>query len=112
MPETDQSGMWVLRTEGENPRTLRLPLGAVRTVGRGTRADFIVADAMMSRVHCRLSASESELVVEDLGSTNGTFVNGARVEAIGLEVGDHLRIARSEFNISRDPSPSTPPTTE
>ncbi len=108
MPEPGQNGMWVLRTEGDDPRTLRLPPGAVRTVGRGTRADFIVADPMMSRVHCRLSASEGELVVEDLGSTNGTFVNGARVEAIGLDEGHRLRIGRSEFNITRDPSPSTP----
>ena len=101
--------MWVLHAEGEEPRTLRLAPGAVRTVGRDNRSDFVVSDRMMSRIHCRLLASEGDLVVADLGSTNGTFVNGARVEEIALKEGDHLRIGRSDFRIARDrPAPAPP----
>ena len=94
--------MWILREAGDEPRMLRLPPGAIRTVGRGRRSDFVMPDPMMSRVHCRLVASEAELVVEDLASTNGTFVNGGRVETIALQEGDRLRIGRSEFTVVRD----------
>lgn len=94
--------MWTLRGEGQEPQTLRLPPGAVRTVGRGNRSDFVVSDPLLSRVHCRLVASQAELVVEDLDSTNGTFVNGARVEVRALADGDQLRIGRSEFTVARD----------
>ncbi len=101
MPES-KGTMWVLRTEGSQPRMLRLPPGTARTVGRGPRSDFVVSDTLMSRIHCRLVASEGELVVEDLDSTNGTFVNGTRVEAVALQEGDRLRIGRSEFTVARD----------
>ncbi len=84
---------------------MRLPTGSVRTVGRGTRADFVLpGDELLSRVHCRLSASADKLVVEDLASTNGTHVNGLRVEKKELKAGDRLRIGRSEFSVARDPS--------
>ena len=106
MTAPQQLIMWVLRSDGEDePRTLRLPAGSVRTVGRGRRSDFIMSnDTLISRVHCRLSASEAQLVVEDLDSTNGTYVNGERVKAMRLEEGDRLRVGRSEFSVARDPS--------
>lgn len=100
--------MWVLRSDGEDePRTMRLPASSVKTVGRGTRADFVLpGDELLSRVHCRLSASTEKLVIEDLASTNGTHVNGQRVEKKDLKEGDRLRIGRSEFSVARDPSRS------
>ena len=50
--------MWMLRTlTGEQPeRTFRILPGGIRTVGRATGADFIVDAALVSRVHCRLTA--------------------------------------------------------
>ena len=52
------------------------------TLGRGPRADFVIDTSLLSRVHCRLEATETELTVEDLKSTNGTFVNGRRVSQV------------------------------
>jgi pSer/pThr/pTyr-binding forkhead associated (FHA) protein len=70
---------WLLEST-EPPIVLRLPEGAVKTVGRTARADFIVEAPLVSRLHCRLTASASDqLVVEDLESTNGTKVNGEAV---------------------------------
>jgi len=71
--------MWMLRTlTSEQPeQVFRILPGGVRTVGRATGADFIVDAALVSRVHCRLTAlPDGELEVRDLDSTNGTFVNG------------------------------------
>ena len=73
--------MWILKTadEADAPFTFRILPGSIKTIGRAPRADFIVDAALVSRLHCRLTAGATELEVVDLDSTNGTFVNGKRV---------------------------------
>jgi pSer/pThr/pTyr-binding forkhead associated (FHA) protein len=91
---------WILTTGGEEPLLLRLPAGAVKTVGRTARADFIVDAALVSRLHCKLIVTATgDLVVEDLGSTNGTLVNGRRVEREHLKEGDTLSVGRMDFTV-------------
>jgi len=91
---------WILQSNGEKRVTLRIPRGAVKTLGRTARADFIVSAALVSRLHCRLTADRSDqLVVEDLDSTNGTIVNGRRVKRSLLRAGDRLKVGRMEFVI-------------
>ena len=97
--------MWILRTidEGDPEKTFRLLPGAVRTVGRATGADFIVDAPLVSRVHCRLTVlPDGELEVRDLQSTNGTFVNGQRIDSGRLASGDRLGVGRVELVALRD----------
>ena len=97
--------MWVLRTitEGLPEKTFRIMPGSVRTLGRATGADFIVDAALVSRVHCRFTATvDGSLEVRDLDSTNGTFVNGARTEIARLEPGDKVQVGRLEVVALRD----------
>ena len=97
--------MWLLRGPGPDGRewTFRILPGGTKTVGRAVRADFQVDAAMVSRVHCRLAAdTHDRLEVEDLGSTNGTFVNQRRVTRATLAPGDRLRVGRVEFFVSRE----------
>jgi pSer/pThr/pTyr-binding forkhead associated (FHA) protein len=97
--------MWILRTvtEGQPEKTFRLLPGSIRTVGRATGADFIVDAALVSRVHCRLTVlPDGTLEVRDLESTNGTYVNGARVERARLQAGDRLGVGRVELVALRD----------
>lgn len=90
--------MWILQSsEG----TFRLTPGAVKTVGRAPRADFIVEAALVSRLHCRLTATDRHVEVEDLSSTNGTFVNDKRVEKAKLATGDRLRLGRVELTVEK-----------
>jgi pSer/pThr/pTyr-binding forkhead associated (FHA) protein len=92
--------MWTLKTvaSGDAAKTFRILPGAVRTLGRATGADFIVDAALVSRLHCRLTAlPEGELEVRDLESTNGTFVNGNRVDVGRLASGDRLQVGRMEL---------------
>jgi pSer/pThr/pTyr-binding forkhead associated (FHA) protein len=92
--------MWILRTlnDGEPEKTFRILPGGVRTLGRATGADFSVDGALVSRVHCRLVAlPDGELEVRDLESTNGTFVNGKRVQTAVLQSGDRLQVGRVEL---------------
>jgi pSer/pThr/pTyr-binding forkhead associated (FHA) protein len=95
--------LWVLRTadNAEPPFTFRILPGSIKTVGRATRADFIVDAPMVSRLHCRLSAGAAELEVVDLESTNGTFVNGQRVSRAVLRGGDRLGVGRVEMTIEK-----------
>ena len=95
--------LWIIETarDAELPFTFRLLPGKIKTIGRATGADFIVDAGMVSRVHCRLSASGTEVEVTDLDSTNGTYVNGIRVERASLKNGDELGIGRVTFRISR-----------
>ena len=91
---------WILRTsESDDPLTFRLSPGATKIVGRATRADFILDRALVSRLHCRLTASDERLEVEDLASTNGTFMNDQRVDRARLASGDRLRVGPIELTI-------------
>ncbi len=98
--------MWILTTpenaKETGPLTFRLLPGAVKTLGRATRADFMVEAALVSRFHCRFSVSaEGVLEIEDLESTNGTFVNDERVKRLALKPGDQIRAGRVELLVSR-----------
>ncbi len=64
-------------------------------VGRGPGADLVLSEGMVSRRHVRLRLHDGVLALEELGSTNGTFVNGARVTARELISGDRVLIGTS-----------------
>ena len=98
--------MWLLRTDeqAEAPFSFRILPGSIKTVGRATRADFIVDAALVSRLHCRLTAGATELEVVDLDSTNGTFVNGERISRVVVKEGDRLGVGRVELIVSRPSS--------
>ena len=100
--------MWMLRTDdgAEAPFSFRILPGNIKTIGRATRADFVVDAALVSRLHCRLTAGATELEVVDLQSTNGTYVNGERVERATLKTGDRLGVGRVELAVSRAAEPA------
>lgn len=95
--------MWTL--EAHDPMadriTFRIAPGSIKTIGRSPGAEFIVEAALVSRLHCQLSATEDSLRVKDLDSTNGTFVNGKRVQAAELREGDTLSVGRVVLTVSR-----------
>jgi pSer/pThr/pTyr-binding forkhead associated (FHA) protein len=98
--------MWTLQTtvdDGAPALTFRVGPGGLKTMGRAVRADFILDAPLVSRLHCRFAAlSSGELEVDDLGSTNGTFVNGQRVDRACLRAGDRVRVGRVELVVSED----------
>ena len=96
--------MWILQGSGNDKETLtfRVRAGGIKTVGRAPRADFIVDAALVSRLHCRLEASDDTIDVIDLSSTNGTYVNGKRVDRAKLAEGDRLRVGRVELTVDKN----------
>jgi len=95
--------MWLLKTseDAEAPFTFRILPGNIKTMGRSPGAEFVVDAAMVSRLHCRLTAGATELEVIDLESTNGTFVNGQRVTQATLKEGDTLGVGRVDLVVTR-----------
>ena len=97
--------MWILRTitEDIDEKVFRLLPGEPKTIGRATGAHFIVDAALVSRVHCRLTVLPGgDLEVKDLESTNGTFVNGTRIQTARLAPGDKLQVGRVEFVVMKE----------
>ena len=86
-PRQSRCGFWPPMTRQSSLSTFRLPAGSVKTIGRSPGAQFIVEAALVSRLHCQLTATATSLQVKDLGSTNGTFVNGKRVKTAELTRG-------------------------
>ena len=98
--------MWILQgvpDEDGDTITFRMPPGTIKTVGRAPRADFVVDAALVSRLHCRLTATDTGVDVVDLDSTNGTYINDQRVKTGCITNGDRLRIGRVEFTIALQP---------
>jgi pSer/pThr/pTyr-binding forkhead associated (FHA) protein len=95
--------MWLLKTdEGADPAFLfRILPGNIKTIGRAPGAHFIVDAALVSRLHCRVTAGASELEMVDLDSTNGTFVNGQRVPRASLKPGDRLGVGRVDLIVTQ-----------
>ena len=71
-------------------------------LGRGDGADIRLEDAFASSRHARLVPEGDVIVLEDLGSTNGTYLNGEPLRGPQpLHVGDRIRIGDSEFSFDR-----------
>ena len=60
------------------------------TIGRSQENDIVISDPNVSRRHARLSRADNGFVVEDLGSTNGTLLDGAPIDRERIESGDEL----------------------
>lgn len=67
------------------------------TIGRSTQADITLPSNHLSRQHAQLKRSGGNLVLQDMASMNGTFVNGKRIKAIAIKPGDQIRFDRFTF---------------
>ncbi|WP_044251384.1 DUF4388 domain-containing protein [Chondromyces apiculatus] len=78
-------------------------------VGRSSDLDMVLVEDMVSRRHARIACSTDQILIEDLGSTNGTFVNGEKIKQTALKEGDRVLIGTSILKVvSVDPSAPAP----
>jgi transcriptional regulator with GAF, ATPase, and Fis domain len=79
-------------------RGVRLEIDEQATLGRSSEADLQLVDGKVSRLHCRFVVRDGRLEVEDLGSHNGTYVNGDKLSASrALAAGDEVAVGDSLF---------------
>lgn len=89
-----ESAMLVLQRGAESGRRWPLDRNRAISIGRSEECDIALPDRQVSRFHARLSWQGEQFVVEDLGSKNGTRVNGQEVKTpVGLNDGDEIQIA-------------------
>lgn len=78
-------------------------------IGRSPETDIRIPVSDVSRSHCQISVSGKKVMVRDLGSSNGTFVNDQKVSEAVLKPGDRLRVGPVQFTVQIDGVPAKIP---
>lgn len=82
-----------------------LPPNSEIIVGRSSDLDMVLVEDMVSRKHAKISVDTEQVTIQDLGSTNGTFVNGERVKRATLNDGDRVLIGTSIIKLVTSDAP-------
>ncbi len=92
-----------LKLLGARPVRLRVDPGRTFVIGRSAEADFCLEDKLISRRHCEIELREGALEVRDLGSRNGTILNGERIAGRATaRGGDQIKIGSSFLVVETD----------
>ena len=76
-----------------------LEAGQNIVIGRSSDLDMVLVEEMVSRKHAQIEVTPGGIFIEDLGSTNGTFVNGERIDRVQLKEGDRILIGTSILKV-------------
>lgn len=93
----------VLRTVVGMPANVRFVLSHNMRVGRSPENEVFLVDPSVSRMHATLEVEGDHVIVRDAGSTNGTFVNGERVQLRTLRAGDSVAFGKTEMAVEAQP---------
>jgi len=95
-----KQGNRILFVRSESQQGLDAEISDVTVLGRSPEADLVLDDPYASEFHMRLVAQENGLTLHDLGSTNGTYVNGRRVTApTQLKRGDTIQVGKTVMEV-------------
>lgn len=95
-----KEGSRVLFVRSETQQGQEFEVGDVVVMGRSHEADVVLDDPYASDFHLRLVSQESGMMLHDLGSTNGTYVNGRRASApTELKRGDTIQVGKTVMEI-------------
>src|SRR5258706_3087924 len=92
---------WAVEGVGHSHRIELVP-GAPIVVGRAIEADAIVPDVAVPRRHAEIQVSDGEVRIVDLGSANGTRVNGGRIKETFLTAGDTVQFGKLRYRLTTD----------
>ena len=88
-------------------------------IGRSSELDLVLVEDMVSRKHAKISTDGGQISIQDLGSTNGTFVNGEKIKKARLNEGDRILVGTSIIKLvsvdqvaAQDPQYEAPPPRE
>ena len=95
-----REGTRLLMVRSETQQATEIEVSDATVLGRSSEADVLLDDPYASEFHMRLLAQENGLVLHDLGSTNGTYVNGRRVTApTTLRRGDSVQVGKTVMEV-------------
>jgi hypothetical protein len=88
--------------EGDSHKGKSFDLGDELVIGRSDKCHLVLDDTYVSQVHARIFAKDDTFMVEDLGSTNGTYLNRRRIGApTELQKGDQVKIGKTVLELKR-----------
>tara|TARA_B100000315_G_C14416745_1_gene513592 strand:- start:74 stop:811 length:738 start_codon:yes stop_codon:yes gene_type:complete len=76
-------------------------INSTKTIGRGSHNDIVLDEGTISDEHCEISIQDEHCIIKDLNSTNGTFVNGKKIEEIKLEPGAEIKMSSVRIKVVR-----------
>lgn len=95
-----RDGSRLLMVRSESQQGMEIDVNDSQVMGRSDEADILLDDPYASEFHMRLVSQDNGLVLHDLGSTNGTYVNGRRVTApTTLRKGDTVQVGKSVMEV-------------
>lgn len=95
-----KEGSRVLFVRSENQQGQEFEVNDVVVMGRSAETDVVLDDPYASEFHLRLVAQDNGMMLHDLGSTNGTYINGRRVSApTQLKHGDTIQVGKTVMEI-------------
>jgi len=97
----------LISTAGE--QSIDLQLGRTLVVGRAVTSDIPIYDPTISRRHAEVSLTETGVLVKDLGSSNGTFLNGAKVAEAEAAADDVVTFGKVAFRVKEVTAPAPRP---
>ena len=102
-PTRARKGLVIRVTRGPREITgVSVPLTGPVIIGRSPDADLVIADDFVSGTHARITPTEGGPVIEDLGSTNGTLVNGQpATRRLPLAAGDVIDLGGNRLEVVR-----------
>lgn len=98
---------WKLKLEysGDNIGLVEgelVPIGNKLSIGRNRNNQMVLSSRAVSNFHAKIYFEDGRYMVEDMDSTNGTYINGIRVNKKSLQPGDEIRISETVFTVSDD----------
>src|SRR5450432_1920924 len=108
IPAAPEASMHRLVVNPNTPQAWEIQLKPGENfLGRGFANDCKFDDASVSGSHCRILINDGAVVIKDLGSTNGTFVNRAPVQETSLENGQAIRLGTVEMVFLSESAPAS-----
>ena len=97
----------VLFRQNDSSRVFPLP-SSVTIIGRRQDCDLCIPLMIISRRHCELNLDQGKLTIRDLGSRNGTFINGRQIDETEIHPGDQLQVGPISFIVQINGQPEEP----
>lgn len=97
--EKYRPGDWALKKESDLLNSQYIPLNIVTTVGRSDDCDLVILDGLLSRKHAILKIENNHILIEDLNSANGTYINHQRIEKASAVPGDDITFDKISFEL-------------
>jgi len=78
------------------------------TIGRNTDNDLMIIDPLVSKYHAQIQSIDGQILISDLKSSNGTFVNNMKITEVFLNIGDEIVIGKHVIRLQsgKDKEPS------